>query len=217
MRLHSFPIAMGKSHRGGWEKRMSRAKIVPVVVGLALVMGLGAAAQQKSLYSVEEYNAFVDTTRGEPAERLAVLSHKTYTDWGGHVCVRRGALFDHRIPVLGSRRKLGVRGAIRSSLLASRRGLATRVRAGLPTAISSRSFAPSSAMAVRNRRKCSSSPWTVVKPVRLPRWRAARPVRCGHPMVRALPSTARRDPMTCRQQRTPSPIPRPTGRSRTFA
>ncbi len=53
---------------------MSRATIVRVLVGLALVAAsLGAAAQQKSLYSVEEYNAFVDTTRGEPTERLAAI------------------------------------------------------------------------------------------------------------------------------------------------
>jgi hypothetical protein len=52
---------------------MSRVTIVRVLAGLALMaLSLGAGAQ-KSLYSVEEYNAFVDTTRGEPAERLATI------------------------------------------------------------------------------------------------------------------------------------------------
>lgn len=53
---------------------MSRATVIRVLVGLALIASsMGAAAQQKSLYSVEEYNAFVDTTRGEPNERLAAI------------------------------------------------------------------------------------------------------------------------------------------------
>jgi len=53
---------------------MSRATVVRVLVGALLLAGsLGAVAQQKSLYSVEEYNAYVDTTRGEPAERLTAI------------------------------------------------------------------------------------------------------------------------------------------------
>ncbi|MGH9789398.1 MAG: hypothetical protein ACRD4U_11935, partial [Candidatus Acidiferrales bacterium] len=53
---------------------MSRATVVRVLVGVMLLAGsLGAAAQQKSLYSVDEYNAFVDTTRGEPNERLVAI------------------------------------------------------------------------------------------------------------------------------------------------
>lgn len=53
---------------------MNRATVVRVLVGILLLAGgLGADAQQKSLYSVDEYNAYVDTTRGEPAERLAMI------------------------------------------------------------------------------------------------------------------------------------------------
>lgn len=53
---------------------MNRATVVRVLVGALLLAGsLGAVAQQKSLYTVDEYNAFVDTTRGEPAERLTAI------------------------------------------------------------------------------------------------------------------------------------------------
>jgi len=52
---------------------MNRATVVRVLVGALLLAGSLGAVAQKSLYTVDEYNAFVDTTRGEPAERLAAI------------------------------------------------------------------------------------------------------------------------------------------------
>lgn len=56
---------------------MSRGSILRGVVTLAVLLTLGpgvASAQQKPLYGVEEYNAYVDTTRSEdPKEKLAAI------------------------------------------------------------------------------------------------------------------------------------------------
>ncbi|HEX9764485.1 MAG TPA: hypothetical protein VGA39_04315, partial [Candidatus Acidoferrales bacterium] len=52
---------------------MNRATVVRVLVGALLLAGSLGAVAQKSLYTVDEYNAFVDTTRGEPAERLTAI------------------------------------------------------------------------------------------------------------------------------------------------